>query len=116
MNKSIIFTLSGHSSILSHKFNFPVYLDEDPSLYYGIGLPNCDTFNLIPNTESTNNVIVWEEKDEYRSKIPMGSLELNDLSKTIIENNLQNEKNIDVTLVPNIHTATITIRTIHSKN
>lgn len=71
---SLTFTLTNRSSILSYKFNPPIYLDEDPSVEYEIGLTNSETFNLIPNMNKRNNIFSWGEENEFKIEIPAGSL------------------------------------------
>lgn len=90
---SIIFSLTGRSSILGHSFNRLIYLDENSSFNYEIGITNFNTINLLPNIDNTNNVIMWGEKDEFKIKIPIGPYDLNNLIETIIENIFQKDEN-----------------------
>lgn len=108
---SLTFTLTNNSSTLSYNFNPPIYLDEDSSVEYEIGLANFDTFNSIPNVNQSNNILVWGAADEFKTEIPVGSYELPDLIDEIITkiNLLDDEAVISIT--PNIHTAKVTIRT-----
>lgn len=107
---SLTFTLTHNSPILSYNFNPPIYLDDDPTVEYEIGLANFDTFNLIPNIDKTNNVFMWGEKDEYRFDIPVGSYELADLIAVILDKVFQLDSNAVLTITPNTHTAKVTLR------
>lgn len=108
---SLTFTLTNKSSILSFNFNPPIYLDEDPSIEYEIGLANFDSFNMIPNVDKTNNIIVWGDNDIYKSEIPVGSYELKDLIEVIMSTIMQQDDEAVITITPNIHTAKVTIST-----
>lgn len=108
---SLTFTLTGPSSTLDHNFNPPIYLDEDPSIEYEIGLANFDTFNMIPNIEKTNNIFVWGENNENMVEIPVGSYELNNLIEILTERIFQQDDDAVITMTPNIQTAKIIIRT-----
>lgn len=108
---SMTFTLTDRSSVLSFNFNPPIYLDEDPSVEYEIGLANFDAFNLIPNIDKNNNVFVWGEKDEYRIEIPVGSYELKDLIDLLLKEVSQRDDEVLIRITPNLHTAKIAIAT-----
>lgn len=108
---SLSFTLTGNSSILTHNFNPPIYLDDDSSIEYEIGLANFDTFNTIPNVEKTNNIFVWGDKNENMVEIPVGSYELKDLIEILIEKINQQDDDATITMTTNIQTSKITIHT-----
>lgn len=108
---SLTFTLTGNSSILGYNFNPPIYLDEDPSIEYEIGLANFDTFHMIPNIEKTNNVFVWGDENKYSVMVPVGSYELKDLIKILNEKINEQDENAVIMITANIQTAKITIQT-----
>lgn len=109
---SLTFTLTGRSSILSHNFNPPIYLEDD--LEYEIGLANFDTFNSIPNIDSTNNVFAWWSDDDKRENkiiVPEGSYELRDIIDIISELILEKDPSAQIDIVPNEHTVKVSITT-----
>lgn len=108
---SLTFTLSGKSSILSYSFNPPIYLDEDSSVNYEIGLANFDTFNLIPNVDKSNNIFVWGPKDSFKLEIPVGSYELKDLIEIITSTVNRQDEEAVMTITSNKNTAKVVIGT-----
>lgn len=109
---SLTFTLTGRSSILGYNFNPPIYLDEDPTVEYEIGLANFDTFNMIPNIEKSNNIFVWGETNNMRTvEVPIGSYELKDLLELLTDKIFEQDSEAIIIMTPNIQTAKVTIRT-----
>lgn len=111
---SLTFTLTNRSSVLSYNFNPPIYLDEDSSVEYEIGLANFDTFNLIPNVNEKNNIFMWGEEEQaesFKFEIPIGSYELKDLIEAIISEITLRDDEAVITITPNIHTAKVKIAT-----
>lgn len=108
---SLTFTLTNRSSILNYNFNPPIYLDEDSSVEYEIGLANFDTFNLIPNVDRRNNIFSWGEDDKFKFEIPPGSYELKDLIEIINTRITLLDDEAVIVFTPNIHTAKVKIGT-----
>lgn len=73
---SLTLTLSGRSSILAASYFPPLDLNDDD---YELGLTNFETYNTIPNVNSTNNKFYFDDNDEVIA-IPVGSYELSAIS------------------------------------
>ena len=74
---SLSLTLSGRSSVLTVNYFPPLDLSDDA---YELGLANFETYNTIPNVNSTNNKFYFDVNDETVT-IPEGSYELRDIDK-----------------------------------
>lgn len=59
---------------------------------------------------------MYVQKEEYQNKIAIGSYELNYVIEIIIEDVLQKDEIIVVSITTNIHTTKTTIRTIRRIN
>ena len=70
---SLTLTLSGRSSVLAASYFPPLDLSDGD---YELGLTNFETYNTIPNVNSTNNKFYFDDNDEIVA-IPVGSYELN---------------------------------------
>jgi len=73
---SLTLTLSGRSSILATSYFPPLDLSDDD---YELGLATFETYNTIPNVNSTNNKFYFDVNDEVIA-IPEGSYELRAIS------------------------------------
>lgn len=74
---SFTLALTGDKSILSAKFNPPIYLEEN--VEYAIGLTNFESFNVIPNIDEKNNKFYYGSNNQY-VEIPTGSYEITDIA------------------------------------
>jgi hypothetical protein len=74
------FTFSDTSSVLSSNFFPPIELEGD----HEIGLLSLETYNSIPNVDSTNNLFHFDEPLKT-IKIPHGTYEVKDIEKFIQE-------------------------------
>lgn len=88
---SYTFTLSGSSSELSSNVYPPLELENNNQ--YEIAMLNFETFNSIPNINSTNNKFVfYDSKNVKRTiEIPTGTYEIDDINsylKTAIAHTL----------------------------
>lgn len=72
MSMSITLTLTGRSSVLSVSYFPAIDLQENK---YELGLTDFETYNTIPNINSTNNKFYFGENDE-EIIIPEGSYEV----------------------------------------
>lgn len=106
---SVTFTLSARSSVLSNNFNPPIYLEED--VEYEIGMSNFDTFNSIANVDSTNNLFVWGNNDDFKIEIPMGSYELQGIIDLLNQKIHANDPTANIIITPNKQTAKVTLTT-----
>lgn len=73
---SLILTLTGRSNVLTASYFPPLDLSDDD---YELGLTNFETYNTIPNVNSSNNKFYFDDNDETIT-IPIGSYELRDIS------------------------------------
>lgn len=86
---SYTFTLSSRESVLSSKIYPPIILHEDED--YVLGLVNFESYNAIPNIDSSNNSFHYGENQHI--KLPEGSYEISDISeylKNYLKLNLNN--------------------------
>ena len=74
---SLTFTLTGKSSILAASYYPAVDLSDGD---YELGLTDFETYNTIPNINSSNNKFYYG-KDDKEIIIPEGSYELRDIDK-----------------------------------
>ena len=74
---SLTFTLTGKSSVLAVSY-FPAVDLSDGD--YELGLTDFETYNTIPNINSSNNKFYYD-KDDKEIIIPEGSYELRDIDK-----------------------------------
>jgi hypothetical protein len=74
---SLTFTLTGKSSVLAVSY-FPAIDLSDGD--YELGLTDFETYNTIPNINSSNNKFYYD-KDDKEIVIPEGSYELRDIDK-----------------------------------
>lgn len=74
---SLTLTLSGKDSVLSVRYFPPIDLRDGD---YELGLIDFETFNTIPNINSTNNKFYFNDNDE-EIIIPDGSYELEAISE-----------------------------------
>lgn len=74
---SYTFTLSGKESVLSTTIYPPIVLNENEQ--YVLGLINFESYNSIPNVDSSNNVFHYGENQQI--VIPEGSYEIGDIQK-----------------------------------
>lgn len=80
MKISATFTVSGKKSILSSRIFPPIETDETATM----ALIGFDTFNSIPNVNSSNNNVFYELSGTIRSsKIPQGAYEIEDIEKAV---------------------------------
>ena len=73
---SLSLTLTDRSSVLTVNYFPPLDLSDDS---YELGLANFETYNTIPNVNSTNNKFYFDDNDELIT-IPEGSYELRDIN------------------------------------
>ncbi|KAM0731207.1 hypothetical protein ACS0PU_002267 [Formica fusca] len=73
---SLTLTLSGRSSVLAASYFPPLDLSDSD---YELGLTNLETYNTIPNVNSTNNKFYFDDNDDIIA-IPVGSYELSAIS------------------------------------
>lgn len=76
---SLIFTLTGESSVLSVDFDPPIFLDEENE--YVMGLLTFESYNSIPNIGAHNNRFQLTGRKEI--EIPEGAYELTDINNYI---------------------------------
>src|SRR5580765_1268518 len=69
---SLTLTLSGRSSILAASYFPPLELSDDD---YELGLATFETYNTIPNVNSSNNKFYFDVDDDVIA-IPEGPYEL----------------------------------------
>ena len=63
---SLSLTLTGRSSVLTVNYFPPLDLSDDS---YELGLANFETYNTIPNVNSTNNKFYFDDNDyDYDSR------------------------------------------------
>ena len=74
---SLTLTLSGKSSVLTVSY-FPAIDLNDSE--YELGLTNFETYNTIPNVDSTNNKFYFDDNDEEIT-IPVGTYELRAIAR-----------------------------------
>lgn len=113
---SFTITVSDTSSYISKDFEVPIYLDDDPSIQYEIGLANFDSFNMIPNVDETNNVFVWGDNNQFEVKIPIGSYELNKLVDKMKSVMLQKDIEATLDIIPNNQTAKVNLTSNRTVN
>lgn len=78
MSSSYSLSLSGDKSIISSDYFPPIVLNGN----YECGLVELQTFNSIPNIDETNNKFHYGENADF-VELPIGSYEIDDISKTI---------------------------------
>lgn len=78
---SLTFAFDGTESILTANFFPPIELDENG--VYQIGLLSFETYNSIPNVDSTNNKFHFD--GDQVLEIPIGAYEVNDIANFIRE-------------------------------
>lgn len=82
---SITLTLTGNSSLMNAYFHPEIELDENSN--YSCSLLDFTTYNSIPNVHESNNKFhyIWKNELPTFIEIPVGSYELEDISKVINE-------------------------------
>ena len=78
---SYTFTLSDRSSVLTAQIYPPIILKENQD--YVLGLVNFESFNSIPNVDSTNNKFHFNKNEVIT--IPEGSYEITDINNYLVE-------------------------------
>lgn len=84
IHTSYTFTLTGRGSELSCNFNPPIYLNELGT--YELALLNFETFNTLPNIDSTNNILQYEDhmgNFTENIEIPLGTYDINDINEYV---------------------------------
>lgn len=76
---SYTFTLTDTQPILKASINPPILLNENDE--YAIALLNFETFNSIPNVDSSNNKFYLVGMKEPIVEIPEGSYEIDDINE-----------------------------------
>lgn len=74
---SLTLTLTGRTSVLTARYFPALDLSDDD---YELGLTNFETYNTIPNIDSTNNKFYYDN-DDKEITIPEGSYELSAIAK-----------------------------------
>lgn len=87
---SYTFTLSGKESILTAIIFPPIILNENEE--YAMGLINFESYNSIPNVDSTNNIFHYDK--DKKIVLPEGSYEINDIHR-YLANTLSLKKELD---------------------
>lgn len=80
---SFTLSLSGNTASLYADFHPAIYLN--PNSSYVVGLTNFETFNAIPNIDTSNNKLFFGKDNDFIT-IPPGSYEIKDINEY-----LQNE-------------------------
>lgn len=77
---SYALSLSGNKSIITAEYFPPIILNGS----YECGLIELQTFNSIPNIDENNNRFHYGDNDEF-VELPIGSYEIDDISKCLQE-------------------------------
>lgn len=111
---SFSISLSGNKSIISADYFPPIVLNGS----YECGLVELQTFNSIPNVDETNNRFHYGYDEDDFVELPIGSYEIDDISKTLQElinakekvysvvtvNDKTRESKTNITIEPNNNT------------
>ena len=107
MEDTLTLSLSSYSSVVEAQYCTPIELK--PGRNYILGLVELLTFNSIPNVDTYNNKLYV---DEQIVEIPVGSYEIDDLEKYLIDKLA--ESKIEIDLKPNNNTLRSSIKCSHS--